>query len=233
MERRRLVAKWIFNRILLVGKMSTSRRRSIGCRFCKDFRLPNHITQSSLKPHPPTHRKGTNMTAPNFRPLNIHILTVTDTRSRKEDGSGDYLAQALQQSGHVLHSRDLCRDEKYDIRARVSVAIAHPEIQVILITGGTGMFDRDITPDAVSLLFDKTIDGFGEIFRAISLNEIGMSTIQSRAIAGIANRTLIFCLPGSTNACRTAWEQIIRPQLDPRINACGFTRVFNSWDKAQ
>ena len=173
------------------------------------------------------------MPAPNFRPLNIHILTVTDTRSRKEDGSGDYLAQALQQSGHDLHSRDLCRDEKYDIRARISVAIAHPEIQVILITGGTGMFDRDITPDAVSLLFDKTIDGFGEIFRAISLNEIGMSTIQSRAIAGIANRTLIFCLPGSTNACRTAWEQIIRPQLDPRINACGFTRVFNSWDKAQ
>ncbi|WP_325321022.1 molybdenum cofactor biosynthesis protein B [Kingella oralis] len=173
------------------------------------------------------------MTAPNFRPLNIHILTVTDTRSSKEDGSGDYLAQALQQSGHILHSRDLCRDEKYDIRARISVAIAHSEIQVILITGGTGMFDRDITPDAVSLLFDKTIDGFGEIFRAISLNEIGMSTIQSRAIAGIANRTLIFCLPGSTHACRTAWEQIIQPQLDPRINACGFTRVFNSWDKAQ
>ena len=162
------------------------------------------------------------MTAPNFRPLNIHILTVTDTRSRKEDGSGDYLAQALQQSGHVLHSRDLCRDEKYDIRARISVAIAQPEIQVILITGGTGMFDRDIT-----------IDGFGEIFRSLSLDEIGMSTIQSRAIAGIANRTLIFCLPGSTNACRTAWEQIIQPQLDPRINACGFTRVFNAWDKAQ
>ena len=235
MERRRLVAKWIFNRILLVGKMSTSRRRSIGCRFCKDFRLPNHITQSSLKSHLTNHQhhKELPMPTPTFRPLNIHILTVTDTRSSKEDGSGDYLAQALQQSGHVLHSRDLCRDEKYDIRARISVAIAQPEIQVILITGGTGMFDRDITPDAVSLLFDKTIDGFGEIFRAISLNEIGMSTIQSRAIAGIANRTLIFCLPGSTNACRTAWEQIIRPQLDPRINACGFTRVFNSWDKAQ
>ena len=95
------------------------------------------------------------------------------------------------------------------------------------------MFDRDITPDAVSVLFDRTIDGFGEVFRAISLNEIGMSTIQSRAIAGIANRKLIFCLPGSTNACRTAWEQIIRPQLDPRINACGFTRLFNSWDKTQ
>ena len=198
------------------------------------FRLHNHVTQSILKPlFQPTSTKEQKMTAPNFRPLNIHILPVTDTRSSKEDGSGDYLAQALQQSGHILHSRDLCRDEKYDIRARISVAIAHSEIQVILITGGTGMFDRDITPDAVSLLFDKTIDGFGEIFRAISLNEIGMSTIQSRAIAGIANRTLIFCLPGSTHACRTAWEQIIQPQLDPRINACGFTRVFNSWDKAQ
>ncbi len=172
------------------------------------------------------------MAAPNFRPLNIHILTVTDTRSQKEDHSGDYLAQALQKSEHILHSRDLCRDELYDIRARVSVAIANPAIQVILITGGTGMFDRDITPDAVSLLFDKTIDGFGELFRAISLNEIGMSTIQSRAIAGIANRTLIFCLPGSPNACRTAWEKIISHQLDPRINACGFTRVFNSWDRA-
>ena len=172
------------------------------------------------------------MAAPNFRPLNIHILTVTDTRSQKEDHSGDYLAQALQKSEQILHSRDLCRDELYDIRARVSVAIANPAIQVILITGGTGMFDRDITPDAVSLLFDKTIDGFGELFRAISLNEIGMSTIQSRAIAGIANRTLIFCLPGSPNACRTAWEKIISHQLDPRINACGFTRVFNSWDRA-
>ena len=173
------------------------------------------------------------MAASDFRPLNIHILTVTDTRSSKEDGSGDYLAQALQQSGHILHNRDVCRDEKYDIRAHISVAIANPNIHVILITGGTGMFDRDITPDAVSVLFDRTIDGFGEIFRAISLNEIGMSTIQSRAIAGIANRKLIFCLPGSTNACRTAWEQIIRPQLDPRINACGFTRLFNSWDKTQ
>ena len=172
------------------------------------------------------------MATPDFRPFNIHILTVTDTRSCKEDGSGDYLAQAAQGGGHHVHSRDLCRDELYDIRARVSVAIANPEIQVVLITGGTGMFDRDITPDAVELLFDRKIDGFGEIFRAISLDEIGMSTIQSRAVAGIANRTLIFCLPGSTGACRTAWEKIIKAQLDPHINSCGFTRVFNSWDKA-
>lgn len=170
--------------------------------------------------------------APAFRALACHVLTITDTRSPKEDGSGDYLAQALQQGGHTLHSRDWCRDEKYDIRARVSAAIADPAIQVVLITGGTGMFDRDVTPDAVELLFDKAIPGFGELFRAVSLAEIGMSTIQSRATAGIANRTLIFCLPGSTGACRTAWEQIISRQLDPRIESCGFTRLFNAWQPA-
>ena len=171
--------------------------------------------------------------APPFRPLNIHVLTVTDTRSFAEDKSGDYLVQALQEGEHILHSRDLVRDELYDIRARVSVAIANPEIEVVLITGGTGMFARDVTPDAVSLLFDKTIDGFGELFRYVSYEEIGMSTIQSRAIAGIANKTLIFCLPGSTSACRTAWEKIIQKQLDPRIESCGFTRVFNQWDSVQ
>lgn len=169
--------------------------------------------------------------APAFRPLNTHILTVTDTRSAKEDGSGNYLAEAVQAAEHVLHSRDWVRDELYDIRAKVSLAIANRDIDVVLITGGTGMFDRDVTPDAVELLFDKKIDGFGEMFRAISLAEIGMSTIQSRAVAGMANQTLIFCLPGSTGACRTAWEQIIQKQLDPRIESCGFTRVFNMWDK--
>lgn len=168
---------------------------------------------------------------PAFRALKMHILTVTDTRSFKEDGSGDYLAQAIQESEHILHSRDLCRDELYDIRARVSVAIANQDIDVVLITGGTGMFERDVTPDAVTLLFEKTIVGFGEMFRAVSFEEIGMSTIQSRAIAGIANKTLIFCLPGSTGACHTAWEKVIKPQLDPRIESCGFTRVFNAWDK--
>ncbi|RRD90202.1 molybdenum cofactor biosynthesis protein B [Conchiformibius steedae] len=170
--------------------------------------------------------------APAFRPLNIHVLTVTDTRSFKEDGSGDYLCQALQNGEHILHSRDLCRDELYDIRARVAVAIANPEIDVVLVTGGTGMFDRDVTPDAVTCLFDKSIPGFGEMFRAVSYQEIGMSTIQSRAVAGMANRTLIFCLPGSTNACRTAWEKVIAPQLDPRLESCGFTRVFNAWQAA-
>ena len=169
--------------------------------------------------------------APEFRPFRIHLLTVTDTRSPTEDGSGNYLTEALQAAGHVLHARDWCRDERYDIRAIVSAAIAEPQTDIVLITGGTGMFERDITPDAVEILFDKTIPGFGEVFRAVSLQEIGMSTIQSRAVAGIANHTLIFCLPGSTGACRTAWEKVIAPQLDPRINSCGFTRVFNAWGK--
>lgn len=170
--------------------------------------------------------------APAFRALKMHILTVTDTRTAKEDGSGNYLAQAVQHAEHIVHSRDIVRDELYDIRAKVSAAIAHPEIQVILITGGTGMFARDVTPDAVEILYDKKIDGFGEMFRSISYEEIGMSTIQSRASAGIANKTLIFCLPGSTGACQTAWQKIIQKQLDPRIESCGFTRVFNMWDKA-
>ena len=158
-------------------------------------------------------------------PLIIH------TRKAADDKSGDYLAEALQGAGHILQGRQICRDEKYDIRAAASAAIADPAVEVLLITGGTGMFDRDITPDAVEILFDRAIPGFGEVFRAVSLQEIGMSTIQSRAVAGIANRTLIFCLPGSTGACRTAWEKVIAPQLDPRINSCGFTRVFNAWGK--
>ena len=170
-------------------------------------------------------------TPPPFRPLNIRILTASDTRSPAEDKSGDYLAAALTASGHILQGRQICRDEKYDIRAAASAAIADPAVEILLITGGTGMFDRDITPDAVEILFDRPIPGFGEIFRAVSLEEIGLSTIQSRATAGIANRTLVFCLPGSTGACRTAWEKVIAPQLDPRTNSCGFTRVFNAWDK--
>ena len=164
-----------------------------------------------------------------FRSLNIHVLTITDTRSYQEDGSGDYLCQAVKQGEHNLISLDLCRDELYRIRARVAVAIAEPSIDVVLVTGGTGMFPRDVTPDAVQVLFDKEIPGFGELFRYVSYEEIGMASLQSRALAGIANQTLVFCLPGSTGACRTAWEKVIAPQLDPRLDPFGFTRVFNTW----
>ena len=164
-----------------------------------------------------------------FVPLNIAVLTVSDTRTLETDTSGQVFVDRLRDAGHNLAARVLLKDDLYKIRAQVATWIADDGVQVVLITGGTGMFPRDVTPDAVSVLFDRDIPGFGELFRAISYEEIGMSTIQSRAIAGISNRTLVFCLPGSTGACRTAWSKIIAPQLDPRINACGFTRVFNTW----
>ncbi len=157
-------------------------------------------------------------------PVNVCLLTVSDTRSLAEDSSGDFLQGALVEEGHVLFDRQLCRDDVYTIRAIVSGWIADDRVQAILITGGTGFSGRDSTPEAVSVLFDKTIEGFGEIFRAISYEEIATSTIQSRAIAGMANRVVIFCLPGSTGACRTAWEGILSDQLDSRHEPCNFVK---------
>lgn len=157
-----------------------------------------------------------------FHPLNIAVLTVSDTRTLAEDASGQYLADSVQAAGHMLAERVLVTDCKYGIRAQVSRWIADPSVNIILITGGTGFYGRDNTPEAVSVLFDKAVDGFGEVFRAVSLQEIGMSTLQSRALAGIANRTAIFALPGSTGACRTAWESILKEQLDSRTRPCNF-----------
>lgn len=157
-----------------------------------------------------------------FHPLNIAILTVSDTRSLDQDTSGQYLEDSIKAAGHHLAARTLRTDCKYSIRAQVSAWIADPDIQVILITGGTGFYGRDNTPEAISVLFDKEIQGFGEIFRAISLQEIGMSTLQSRAVAGIANRTAIFALPGSTGACKTGWTHILKDQLDSRTRPCNF-----------
>lgn len=157
-----------------------------------------------------------------FLPFNIAVLTVSDTRTLETDKSGASLVNHLESAGHTLADRALTKDDIYTIRAIISNWIAAPEIHAILITGGTGFTGRDSTPEAVTPLFDKTIDGFGEMFRYVSLSEIGSSTIQSRAIAGLANRTLIFCLPGSTNACNTAWEHILQPQLDRRTEPCNF-----------
>lgn len=154
--------------------------------------------------------------------LSVAVLTISDTRELANDTSGNYLVQALEQDGHVVHDRRIVKDDIYAIRAAVSAWIADPQVAVVLTTGGTGFAGRDSTPEAVSVLFDKTIDGFGELFRRVSHNEIGTSTIQSRAVAGLANRTLICCLPGSTGACRTGWEQIIRAQLDSRTRPCNF-----------
>ena len=160
--------------------------------------------------------------------LNIAILTVSDTRTEQNDTSGDYLATAVQAAGHRVGARQIVIDDIYRIRAVLSQWIADPEINAVITTGGTGFSGRDSTPEAVSVLFDKSIDGFGELFRAISYDEIGTSTIQSRALAGLANNTVIFCLPGSTSACRTGWEKIICSQLDSTYRPCNFVGVLQT-----
>lgn len=157
-----------------------------------------------------------------FEPLNICVLTVSDTRTIATDTSGQKLQDLLSAAGHNLYDRKLVTDDIYQIRAVVSQWIVDAQAQVMLITGGTGFAGRDSTIEAVAPLFDKTVVGFGELFRQISYTEIGTSTIQSRATAGFANRTLIFCLPGSTGACTTAWEKIIAEQLDSRHKPCNF-----------
>lgn len=161
--------------------------------------------------------------AKEFLPLQIAVLTVSDTRSQAEDTSGQLLVDRLTASGHQLADRMLVPDDIYRLRAEVSRWVADPAIQVVLVTGGTGFTDRDSTPEALMPLFDKQIEGFGELFRQISFDEIGTATIQSRAVAGMANHTLIFCMPGSTNACGTAWDGILGEQLDARTRPCNFT----------
>lgn len=155
-----------------------------------------------------------------FIPLNIAILTVSDSRSIDNDTSGDYLVSALESDGHKLIDRQIVKDDKYQLRSIVSQWIVDNNIHAVICTGGTGFTPRDNTPEALTPLFDKTIDGFGELFRHISLNTIGTSTIQSRCIAGLANNTLITCLPGSTGACKDAWQHILHEQLDNRYQPC-------------
>ncbi|WP_432453018.1 MULTISPECIES: molybdenum cofactor biosynthesis protein B [unclassified Agarivorans] len=154
--------------------------------------------------------------------LNIAVLTVSDTRNEATDSSGQYLAEALQQAGHRLADKHIVIDDVYQIRAIVSQWIASSEIDCVISTGGTGFTARDNTPEAMSVLFDKDIEGFGELFRSISYQEIGTSTVQSRALAGFANKTVIFCVPGSTNACKTAWQKILLEQLNSTHKPCNF-----------
>ena len=160
-----------------------------------------------------------------FIPLNIAVLTLSDTRTAENDTSGDALAEMLTAAGHHLVDRDLCEDNVYRMRAKVANWIADPDIHVIITTGGTGMTRRDSTPEALAPLFDKTIDGFGELFRQLSYAEIGSSTLQSRCLAGLSNKTLVFCLPGSTSACRTGWNSILKEQLDSRHKPCNFVGI--------
>ena len=158
--------------------------------------------------------------------LNVAVLTVSDTRTRDTDTSGQFLEDALLEAGHNLADRTIVIDDIYRIRAVLSAWIADPDMHSILVTGGTGFSGRDSTPEAVLPLFDKTIEGFGDVFRALSFEEIGSSTVQSRALAGLANRTAVFCMPGSTGACKTAWNGLIRDQLDIDHRPCNFVKVL-------
>ena len=157
-----------------------------------------------------------------FTPLNIAVLTVSDTRTEETDTSGAYLVEALLQSDHRLVEKAIVKDDVYQLRAIVSKWIATEDVQAVLVTGGTGFTLRDTTPEALMPLFDKNVEGFGETFRVVSYQEIGTSTVQSRAFAGIANGTVVFCMPGSTNACKTGWQKIIKEQLDASHKPCNF-----------
>jgi len=152
--------------------------------------------------------------------LKLCVLTVSDSRTAADDSSGDYLAGALVEAGHALAGRALLPDNRYLLRATVSQWIADEAVDGVLVTGGTGFTGRDSTPEAIIPLLDKQMPGFGEMFRALSFEEIGTSTLQSRAFAGLANGTFVFCLPGSTSACRAGWEKLIRAQLDSRTRPC-------------
>ena len=157
------------------------------------------------------------------QPLNLCLLTISDSRTPDDDASGDYLAQAFAADGHILFHRAICVDDKYRIRAIVSAWIADHDVHGIICTGGTGFTGRDSTPEALMPLLDKQMPGFGELFRQLSFTDIGTSTLQSRAFAGLANTAFVFCLPGSTNACRLAWQEIIRQQLNSDTRPCNLS----------
>ena len=158
------------------------------------------------------------------RCVSVAILTISDTRCFDTDTSGSWLQQAIEADGHSLFDRKIVIDDIYQMRATVSTWIADPSVEVIITTGGTGFTGRDSTPDALAPIFDKHIEGFGELFRQLSYAEIGTSTIQSRCLAGLANNTALFCLPGSTGACKTGWNGILREQLDSRFEPCNFVQ---------
>ncbi|GAB3336929.1 MULTISPECIES: molybdenum cofactor biosynthesis protein B [Chromohalobacter] len=160
-----------------------------------------------------------------FVPLKVAVLTVSDTRTEETDRSGNALVERLKRDGHELADKRIVVDDVYRIRALVAQWIAEEGVQVIVTTGGTGFTGRDSTPEAVEVLLDKHIEGFGELFRHLSWQEIGSSTVQSRCLGGLANATVVFCLPGSTGACRTAWDGILHEQLDSRHQPCNFANL--------
>lgn len=159
--------------------------------------------------------------------LRIAVLTISDTRTLADDRSGQTLVDRLTADGHSLHDRQICRDDRYAIRARVSNWIADETTEVVITTGGTGVTGRDGTPEAIAPLLDKSLEGFGELFRNLSYARIGTSALQSRCLAGVANGTYLFCLPGSVDACETGWDLILRPQLDLRTKPCNFAQILH------
>jgi molybdenum cofactor biosynthesis protein B len=161
-----------------------------------------------------------------LKPLRVAVLTVSDTRTEATDKSGALLADRLRAAGHVLAAKAIVRDDIYAIRAVVSAWIADPQVEVVITTGGTGITGRDGTPEAIAVLLDKEVEGFGELFRAISFEEIGASSFQSRCLAGVANATFVFCLPGSSGACATGWDKLIAPQLDFRTRPCNLAELM-------
>jgi len=161
-----------------------------------------------------------------LKPLRVAVLTVSDTRNEATDKSGALLVERVRNAGHVLAAKTIVRDDVYAIRAIVSAWIADKEVEVVITTGGTGLTGRDGTPEAIRVLLDKQIDGFGELFRTISYEEIGASSLQSRCLAGVANATYIFCLPGSSGACATGWDKLIAPQLDFRTRPCNLAELM-------
>lgn len=168
---------------------------------------------------------------PQFVPLNIAVLTVSDTRSLDDDKSGTTLADRLTAAGHRLAARDIVTDDPDAIRTKLRMWIADPGVDVVITTGGTGFTGRDVTPEAVEPLFEKRMDGFSIAFHMLSHAKIGTSTIQSRATAGVAGATFIFCLPGSPGACRDGWDGILAPQLDYRTRPCNFVEIMPRLDE--
>lgn len=166
-----------------------------------------------------------------FHPVRIAVLTVSDTRTRENDTSGDTLVERLTGAGHVLADRALLRDDVEQVRAQLSRWVASPDVDVVITTGGTGLTGRDVTVEAMRPLFEKEIDGFSVIFHQISYEKVGTSTIQSRACAGLARGTLLFALPGSTGAVKDGWDGILKWQLDARHKPCNFVELMPRFEE--
>lgn len=165
-------------------------------------------------------------TSRDFIPLNLAVLTVSDTRTRENDTSGDVLASRIEEAGHVLVTRNIVRDDVTAIRNQLQIWIGDPMIDAVISTGGTGLTGRDVTPEAFKSLYEKEIEGFAAIFHRISYEKIGTSTLQSRATAGVAGGTYLFALPGSPGACKDGWDEILKYQLDARYRPCNFVEIM-------